>query len=541
MRLSQLIKNTLEFDPEILKRYVNFMNNPDEKTAVDQFGKGDKYFGVCTLMATLPGLPMFGHGQVEGFSEKYGMEFTKPLWQEVEDDELIRRHQRLIFPQLHQRELFAGVEHFRLFDLFTSDGQVNENVFAFSNRHQGKSVLVLFNNKYSQASGWIKTSCAIATRGHGEKRPLSRENLAKSLGINASPGSYTIFRDQVSGMEYIRSSAELYDNGLPVYLNAYECQVFLDFRQVKDDHWKSYSQLCVTLGGRGVPDIELALKEMNFQPVLIPFQELANKQFIEHLLASRLTDASSKVTSELSEAYQRKRLKLLNGAGQIAGMEYSTSDFTHIAKKQLNSILSLQVIESRYPLPAGTRYIKQFSIFSVPLLKNEKTWLALLTWSFLSPLELLVNAPNSSEQVLAWMDEWQLSRRLQQVFSEMGLDEYQINRSLLLTKILLLQQCWFENAKRSPRELMLNWLALPEINKFLGVHRYKDMLWFKKEAFEEFLWWMSTVALISKSREPTVSTTEVLELVVALSEINTYFKKALKKSKFQISGLLEAL
>ncbi len=69
------IKNTLEFDPQILKRYVNFMNNPDEKTAVEQFGNGDKYFGVCTLLATLPGLPMFGHGQIEGFREKYGMEF----------------------------------------------------------------------------------------------------------------------------------------------------------------------------------------------------------------------------------------------------------------------------------------------------------------------------------------------------------------------------------------------------------------------------------------------------------------------------------
>ena len=31
-----VVKNTLEFDPQILKRYVNFMNNPDEKTAVEQ-------------------------------------------------------------------------------------------------------------------------------------------------------------------------------------------------------------------------------------------------------------------------------------------------------------------------------------------------------------------------------------------------------------------------------------------------------------------------------------------------------------------------
>ncbi|HNA90074.1 MAG TPA: alpha-amylase family glycosyl hydrolase, partial [Anaerolineales bacterium] len=89
----QAIKNTLEFDPQILKRYVNFMNNPDEKTAVEQFGKGDKYFGICTVLATLPGLPMFGHGQVEGFSEKYGMEFRRPKWEETQDDGLIQAHE----------------------------------------------------------------------------------------------------------------------------------------------------------------------------------------------------------------------------------------------------------------------------------------------------------------------------------------------------------------------------------------------------------------------------------------------------------------
>ena len=42
-----VIKNTLEFDPDIMKRYVNFMSNPDERTAIDQFGKGDKCFGVA--------------------------------------------------------------------------------------------------------------------------------------------------------------------------------------------------------------------------------------------------------------------------------------------------------------------------------------------------------------------------------------------------------------------------------------------------------------------------------------------------------------
>ena len=61
----QVVRETVSFDARILGRYVNFMNNPDEATAVEQFDKGDKYFGVATLLVTLPGLPMFGHGQVE--------------------------------------------------------------------------------------------------------------------------------------------------------------------------------------------------------------------------------------------------------------------------------------------------------------------------------------------------------------------------------------------------------------------------------------------------------------------------------------------
>src|SRR4029079_12982708 len=56
------LKKTIEFDPDILKRYVNFMSIPAKPTAIDQFGTGDKYFGVATMLATLPGLPMFGHG-----------------------------------------------------------------------------------------------------------------------------------------------------------------------------------------------------------------------------------------------------------------------------------------------------------------------------------------------------------------------------------------------------------------------------------------------------------------------------------------------
>jgi hypothetical protein len=40
-------------------------------------------------MATMPGLPMLGHGQIEGFVEKYGMDFNKPRFEEDPDEDLV--------------------------------------------------------------------------------------------------------------------------------------------------------------------------------------------------------------------------------------------------------------------------------------------------------------------------------------------------------------------------------------------------------------------------------------------------------------------
>ncbi len=168
-----VLKNVLEFNPQILKRFVNFLNNPDEDTAVAQFGRDDKYFGICILLSTLPGLPMFGHGQIEGFTEKYGMEYKKSYWDEIVDEWLVERHKKEVFPLLKKRYLFSDVERFVLYDFYTPAGCVNENVFAYSNilpkilnlREDYERALVVYNNKYESTCGWIHTSVAMNEGG----------------------------------------------------------------------------------------------------------------------------------------------------------------------------------------------------------------------------------------------------------------------------------------------------------------------------------------------------------------------------------------
>jgi hypothetical protein len=257
----QVLKNVLEFDPEVVKRFVNFMSNPDERTAAEQFGDGDKYFGVCAMMATLPGLPMFGHGQVEGFREKYGMEFRKPKWDERPNEGLIGGHEWKIFPLLRRRRVFAEAEHFRLYDFFVpgesgggKGGFVNEDVFAYSNRAGDERGLVVYHNKYAETGGWIRLSAAFMDKASGS---LARRTLAEGLALPAK--GFAVFKDFVTHLEYIRPCRELVEKGLYAELRAYQCHALLDWRFVDSPEW---AQVCEALGGAGVDSVQAKYDEL---------------------------------------------------------------------------------------------------------------------------------------------------------------------------------------------------------------------------------------------------------------------------------------
>ena len=268
-----LIRETLEFDPDILKRYVNFMNNPDEKTAAEQFGKGDKYFGVCLLLATMPGLPMIGHGQIEGFYEKYGMEFSRPQWDEKPDQWLIDRHEREIFPIFRKRYLFSEVVNFRLYNFNDTEGRLNENVFAYSNKCGNENALVVYNNKYESTAGTIKHTVLYKDKADGQ---MKHTVLADFIGIEETERRYVIFTDFIKSLSYIRSARDLVDNGLFCLLAGYEYQLFTDFHIVEDFDGR-YENLRAKLNGSGCEDVAFEAEKLEFEAVSAFFKPIFDK------------------------------------------------------------------------------------------------------------------------------------------------------------------------------------------------------------------------------------------------------------------------
>lgn len=492
-----VMKNTLEFDPEILKRFVNFMNNPDERTAADQFGKGDKYFGICMMMSTLPGLPMFGHGQVQGFSEKYGMEFRRAHWDETPDRYLVERHEREIFPLLHRRAEFANVNNFLLYDFFTSSGYVDENVYAYSNGLGHQRNLVVFHNKFASTSGWIRYSVGFMDKSSPDRQIVQR-SLSEGLNIHAGEDDFVIFRDSISGLEYIRSASAIIHEGLFLELHAYKYHVFLDFRVVHDDEWHSYRHLNTYLNGQGVPNIGEALRELLLQPVLNPFREIAHPGYFKYLYDNRLNQAHASLPPHLLDEAGEKMYHLLNGIQYLTKMSHQKDLIVNEVRQRLQTLLSLEMLEQRYPLPGSRAYPAALAYIRSGLDDNlersSAAWYTLFAFVFIHNLGKISGDPDHESHTLSWIEEWQFSRVVVDALRRLEINEGDAQRAVDIIRLLTHQMDWYaRSGNKSLDGILEEWLADNTIRRFLGINRYKDVLWFNKEALEEFVWWMTLI------------------------------------------------
>jgi glycosidase len=302
-----VLKNTLEFDPDIMKRYVNFMSNPDERTAIDQFGTGDKYFGVATMMATLPGLPMFGHGQVEAFTEKYGMEYYKPRYNEDPNQGLVDRHMREIAPLLKQRRLFAESYNFVLYDFWKDNGEVDENVYAYSNRVGDQRAIVLFHNHYGETYGTIHYSAAFADKSTGTLRQVA---LHDAMALPADDSVFVAHRETVSRLEYLHRASDLRTKGVTLSLHAYQYRVLQGWRELQVDKEHPWNKLYESLHGTGVPNLDEALVRLKLQPVATALRAVLDPALIRALAElSELEDVITERDAHVlrSSAAQKKR------------------------------------------------------------------------------------------------------------------------------------------------------------------------------------------------------------------------------------------
>jgi hypothetical protein len=477
----QTIKNVLEFDPQVLQRFVNFMNNPDEKTAVEQFGKERKYFGASVLLATMPGLPMFGHGQVEGFHEKYGMEYKKALWEEPIDEHLVREHERLIFPLLRRRWLFSGADRFVFYD-FWAGGQVNEDVFAYSNCCGDQRGLILYHNRYASTAGWVRTSTGFAVKTGGDTTEIRQTTLGEALSFKGDGRHYYVFRDYGNGLEFIRNGRELCEQGLFVELEPYESHVLLDFRELWDDEFGTWGILCHQLQGRGVPSIDEEVKQVRFADLLDRFRDLLDRH--AGLLTGAFTDLDAKSLTTVKWQFQEDLTAFIAAVAARAGL---TADPEPLVQALMQELTFLEAV-------AGT---------AGSLLAGQTASLVAFAWLCLHRCGQLTGAVLWTVDSAELVSRYGLMRPLEEdLYAEAvaGADPLAVldTPSLSALATALLRWQGFLSLPATERQSVLPaLLADRSVGLFIGRHASGDHEWFIKERWELLVQWLALAAQVN--------------------------------------------
>jgi hypothetical protein len=334
--------------------------------------------------------------------------------------------------------------------------------------------------------------------------------------------------------------------------------------------------LAAYLDGRGVPSIEEAVKEIALQPVRNPYQELVNAGMFNWLIQNRYaaeTYDERKLEKTLLEVDVKaqtllREVKFLSGGKGDDGLVASQ------IMKETAIVLTLSDIIDSIPESKSSFYQAAKDYLSGGPKGDSsyaggdvEVWGALLSWLFTNRLGFVVDESGEKqsnqqitvdasclEQSRTWIDEWLLGKIIAGALKDMGIEEDAAWRSVGLIKSLTSHQDWFsciESGAKNGYQTLKSWLQDVEVQRYIQVHRYKGVLWFNKEAFEELLWWMFAVGVIDLVLEAqdVWDESEVGELVLNESAIKSIIscfdqikklERAKRESDYQLEKLLDA-
>lgn len=191
------VRAHLRADGRYQERLVRFLENHDEPRSAAVFGKA-RLPAVATLVATLPGMRFYHHGQLEGRTIRPPMQLAAAA-AEPPDPQLAALYQTLL------RISDARVFHdgaWRLLEAQAAGDATFANLVAYEWTWQGDWKIVVVNLGRDAAQGWLP------------------------LGERAQAASRYDFWDEFHDLHYERLRRDLQPQGLFVRLDAGDAHIF---------------------------------------------------------------------------------------------------------------------------------------------------------------------------------------------------------------------------------------------------------------------------------------------------------------------------
>jgi hypothetical protein len=406
---------------------------------------------------------------------------------------------------MRRRHLFSGSENIAIFDFRSDGGWIDENVFAFTNRHGAERALIIFNNSYESSAGTLQMSSAINT-GSAENPYLVRKSLTESLGIDTAAGLWYIMRDHIDGLEYLRSGVELANRGFHTHLNGYQYRALVDFRAVTDTDGL-WGRLADHLAGRGAPDLGMARRRLVvggdlahvrrwMDPEILAWLETSVPQSLDFSGASRESDQKrDQETDEPPVDIADDLARTAHALRNLGKLEIPKG----LGRRSRGD---LQAMMDSLP---GSR-IPQAVYLQSALRKVPGPW---------------TGSPGSSEAVDIDLEPGDLPLVLEDMgnlLHEWTGHEYAGRSTALLAEILANASAEITSLGRGKAQWFVPFAEDDRVRRFLGFNEHEGVTWLNREALDTLLTAMVVCGLTAPARPRVASLLDGRAIIVEAAE-----------------------
>jgi hypothetical protein len=322
--------------------------------------------------------------------------------------------------------------------------------------------------------------------------------------LTEGQNQFVVFQDLVTQLKYIRNCRQLHTQGLAIELGSYQTHVFMDFREMTDDAEGQLDRLTAYLQGGGVASLERAGREMTLQPLHSALRELCQPEMMARQLEVFHGRPGSKKESALWQELEEKIKKLLSHA---SGNTPAAAESPNALETLLDDLLALRTVfrtdkgrieKVSGDFPAAKKYLQK--LFGG---KAESERLCLL-WLYTRGLVGEGNEKRPDNRF--WFGEWLLDGILEEILRNWGFSESAVEPARHMIRIAcglgtLIRAHATALAKgvasvaAASSKLIKTIIRDADVQALLQVNRYKNDLFFNREAFNGFCNWLTILIL----------------------------------------------
>ena len=259
---------------------------------------------------------------------------------------------------------------------------------------------------------------------------------------------------------------------------------------MQDGEDRGYARLAAELGGRGVPSLEIALRELRFRPAHAAFRDLADPELFRRILAARVARPGGTPDPRLPAEVEGKARALLSAVRQHAGGKGDEGRIAGEIRGRVEALLRLPAAEG---WPAGSpspEYRSATQELLSGLERQPSRWGLLLGWLLAEGIETMRTGGEAERAGRSGIEEWGMDAILCDALRGLGREEAGADRDMAVIGFLVRHPEWWKKAKRAEEApgRLLRCLAEEEgVRRILGFNRYQETLYLRKEALEDFL------------------------------------------------------